>query len=173
MKRPKNLGGLGFRNLENFNLALLSRQAWWILNDPASLSARILQVKYFPSSSFLEAELGPNPSEIWRAMIAGRDILHQSSKIGDGETTQIWRDNWISKDRMMRLLAPRTANPPIANVPAYRRLDGFLEGRAGARNLRAIRCRSNLENTYLHPVCFGLLGLGRRSEGSLFRSVSI
>lgn len=77
MTRPNHLGGLGFRDLEIFNLALLARQAWRTMTDESSLSARILKSIYFPGSSLLEADLGPHPSQIWRALLDGRDILAQ------------------------------------------------------------------------------------------------
>ena len=97
---PKHLGGLGFHDLEIFNLALLARQAWRTFTDDTSLSARILKAVYFPDCSLLQAGLGSPPSQIWRAVLDGRDVLAHGlvCRIGDGETTNIWRDNWIPRD---------------------------------------------------------------------------
>ena len=75
MTKPKHLGGLGFRDLEIFNLALLSKQAWRMLQNPLSLSAGILKGVYFPDVSLFEAGLGNHTSQIWRAILDGRDIM--------------------------------------------------------------------------------------------------
>ena len=81
------MGGLGFYDIEIFNLALLARQAWRVLNHPESLSAQVLRAAYYPGASILEAELGSHPSQIWKAILDGRDILAQGiiRRIGDGE----------------------------------------------------------------------------------------
>lgn len=52
------MGGLGFRDIELFNLALLARQVWRILQSPDSLGARILNVMYFPKTYIMHASLG-------------------------------------------------------------------------------------------------------------------
>ena len=112
---PKNQGGMGFRDIHYFNLALLARQAWRTLTDDTSLSARILKAVYFPECSLLQAELGAHPSQIWRAILEGRDILAQGMvrRIGDGASTDIWQHNWIPRDSFKRPITSLTPNPPV------------------------------------------------------------
>ena len=62
--RPKHEGGMGFRDLQLFNRALLARQGWRLLQHPQSLIFRFLKAKYFPHSPFLEAQLSGNVSYI-------------------------------------------------------------------------------------------------------------
>ena len=95
MTQPKFMGGMGFRDIKLFNLALLARQAWRLLQDPDSLSARILKAVYYPTCTVLEAELGSNPSQVWRSIHERCDTLKLGiiKRIGTGSETSIWHDN--------------------------------------------------------------------------------
>lgn len=47
-----------FRDLNKFNVALLSKQCWRVLTKPNCLLARILKARYYPHIDFLSAHLG-------------------------------------------------------------------------------------------------------------------
>lgn len=56
--RPKMAGGLGCRDYRSFNLALLAKQGWRLLNNPSSLVAQVLKAKYFYCCDFMHATIG-------------------------------------------------------------------------------------------------------------------
>jgi hypothetical protein len=58
----KDRGGLGYRDLRLFNLAMLVRQAWRLLQNPTSLCARLLKARYWPHGDLLKAVEGPGIS---------------------------------------------------------------------------------------------------------------
>ena len=114
MCKPKNMGGIGFRDIELFNLALLARQVWRLLQDPESLSARVLRARYYPHGSILHATIGAHPSQVWRSLLEGKEILAIGliKRIGKGANTNIWTQNWLTREEMMRPYGSITPNPP-------------------------------------------------------------
>lgn len=97
MCKAKELGGMGFRDIEKFNQSLLAKQAWRIWFNPSSLVARILKHRYFSRTSFMDCGDGSRPSYAWRSILHGRELLSQGllQKIGDGMNSRVWIDNWI------------------------------------------------------------------------------
>ena len=94
---PKAQGGLGFRDIKHFNLAMLGKQGWRLMTNPESLCARVLKGKYFPNCDFMATTKKKTTSHTWRAIMAGRKVLQMGCirRIGDGTTTNIWRDQWL------------------------------------------------------------------------------
>lgn len=62
LKVRKDAGGLGFKDMANFNRALLGKLAWRLAQNQNSLWCRLLKGIYFPNRSFLQAEKGSRPS---------------------------------------------------------------------------------------------------------------
>ncbi|XP_062013973.1 uncharacterized protein LOC133730390 [Rosa rugosa] len=94
---PKEEGGLGFRSLTDFNMAMLAKQVWRIASNQESLIARIYKARYFPESSFWEAPAHNAPSYSWRSIFASRELLKTGSywQIGTGVSVRVWSDVWI------------------------------------------------------------------------------
>ena len=93
----KKDGGMGFKSLGTFNLAMLGKQGWRIMTNPQTLIARMYKARYFLHSNFFEAPLVHKPSFVWRSICNAKFILRAGSrwKIGDGSSIPIWNNNWL------------------------------------------------------------------------------
>lgn len=65
LSRAKCKGGLGFRHLHGFNLALLGKHVWQFMNNPESLVSRVFKARYFSHSNMLNANCGGGVRFIW------------------------------------------------------------------------------------------------------------
>ncbi|XP_013624410.1 PREDICTED: uncharacterized protein LOC106330501 [Brassica oleracea var. oleracea] len=125
LSKSKQSGGLGFRNLQSFNQALLANQVWKINQRPNSLVYRVLKHRYFKKTTMSKAKRGYQSSYGWQSLLHGRDLLEQGMQysIGSGDTTTI-SDTWlpITPPRAPRLLpysnpllSVKTLIDPISN----------------------------------------------------------
>lgn len=94
---PKREGGLGFRDLEVFNQALLGKQVWRILQNPTCLMARVLKARYFPDGCILSATLKKKSSYAWKSILYGKELITKGMRyiVGDGSLINMWSDPWI------------------------------------------------------------------------------
>lgn len=105
---PKQWRGLGFRKIRDFNIALLGKPAWRIIQNPNSLMARTYRAKYFLRDSFFNAKLGGNPSFIWRNILESHEIISRGYRwrVGNGTSISVWRDPWLPNDTSPFLQTP-------------------------------------------------------------------
>ncbi|KAM1120649.1 hypothetical protein EV1_002321 [Malus domestica] len=93
----KNKGGMGFRELEMFNMALLAKHVWRMVDNPDALWVRVLKARYFPRCDIFTATRGSRPSWAWTSLLEGRKVIMRDVKwqLGDGTKIRIWNDNWL------------------------------------------------------------------------------
>ncbi|XP_048608961.1 uncharacterized protein LOC125584486 [Brassica napus] len=107
---PKEEGGIGFCLIHEFNLALLAKQLWRLVQYPDSLVARVLRGRYYRLSSPLSATSTSIPSYVWTSIISARKLLLLGirQKIHSGYEVKVWEDPWIptTPARPARPVAP-------------------------------------------------------------------
>jgi hypothetical protein len=112
LTKPKSMGGLGFRDIHDFNIAMLSRQDWRLLQQPDSLCAQILRARYYPNGDLLAAVPMEGISYAWRSILHGVELIKKGYiwRIGNGELVRIWTDPWIPKAWDQKISTPRNGN---------------------------------------------------------------
>lgn len=71
----KHFGGMGFRSLSQFNIALLAKQGWCLIKDQSSLLAHSFKAKYYPKSDILKSRFEAYPSYTWKSIWSAMWLL--------------------------------------------------------------------------------------------------
>ncbi|KAL8101226.1 hypothetical protein AgCh_033196 [Apium graveolens] len=89
----KEEGGLGFKKLKDFNMAMLAKQSWRLTVECNSLVSQFVKARYYPNSDFLNDSLGSNPSYIRHSLLPTQETMKRGMrrKIGYGLTTTVWK----------------------------------------------------------------------------------
>lgn len=66
VNKAKEEGGLGFKDLETFNRALLAKSSWKLCSEDTSVCARSLKAKYFPD--FFNIQEHTKATWSWRSI---------------------------------------------------------------------------------------------------------
>ena len=93
----KKEGGMGFLDLRAFNLVILAKQGWRMVQGNDSLLYKCFKARYFPRSNLLEAKESPNCSYVWRSLMAAMPILQFGHywRVGNGVSINALKDNWL------------------------------------------------------------------------------
>jgi hypothetical protein len=99
LKLPKYEGGFGFRDLYAFNIAMLAKEGWRLIQNPDSVSGQILKARYFPNVNILQAKATSEISYTWHSILKGLELVKKGMIwcIGKGRSVHIWNDPWVPR----------------------------------------------------------------------------
>ncbi|XP_026459988.1 uncharacterized protein LOC113360733 [Papaver somniferum] len=116
VSKPKEEGGLGFRDLKLFNRSLLAKSAWKLCTDDTSVCALSLKAKYFPDGKVFSIKENPNYTWSWKSISYELMFIKKYScwSIGNGHKIMIWIYRWIPD-----LPDPPTPKDGAVNYQSY------------------------------------------------------
>lgn len=105
----KELWGLGFKEFNKMNTALLAKQVWRLMQSPNSYWASTVKAIYFPNTEFWQAKAQRGSSWLWKSLLQGKSLWKTSGRwqIGDGQNIHLTDDVWLSSGAEVTL--PPTA----------------------------------------------------------------
>ena len=115
MMKHKEDGRLGFRDLHLFNLSMLAKQVWRLIQAPESLCAWVLRAVYFPDGDILNATPTKGCSYVWRSIIQGATVFKKGyiSRVGDGTHIKVWEHPWLPRGTTRRPSTPQGSSQII------------------------------------------------------------
>ncbi|KAJ8774442.1 hypothetical protein K2173_016888 [Erythroxylum novogranatense] len=96
LARHKHFGGLSFKNIRHYNIAMLGKMGWHLFSNSSSLVSRILKARYFPEVPFLQAPLGTNPSYTWRSIRDAYKVQMRKTVVSTVDRA-FWKNLWAIK----------------------------------------------------------------------------
>ncbi|KAL9286027.1 hypothetical protein AtEden1_Chr4g0281551 [Arabidopsis thaliana] len=135
MTKSFKSGGLGFRDIQTFNKALLAKLSWRILTNPSCLLSKILLGKYCKNQSLLDCQTPKSSSHGRRGVCLGKEILklQLGHLIGSGIETPLWRTPWLS------LFAPKAMMGPLTEASHNLMVSDLIIPRTRIWNTELIR----------------------------------
>ncbi|KAL2902110.1 hypothetical protein RDABS01_027192 [Bienertia sinuspersici] len=124
LEKHKNCGGLGLRNVETLNKAMLCKQAWRLNSRPNLLAAKVINARY--GENWLHnATRNHFPKKTTWAM---RGILKSVAdlkkgfrkEVGDGRKTSIEHDIWVGENKIKTKESPQNQNKPFWRMECFK-----------------------------------------------------
>ena len=85
--------------MEGFNLGMLAKQWWRIIQNSDSLCYNVLKARYFPETEPMKSREYSTASFLWKSLLHGKRIIEVGDvwRIGNGQSVDVWCDKWIKK----------------------------------------------------------------------------
>ncbi|XP_028752652.1 uncharacterized protein LOC114712303 [Neltuma alba] len=123
IKKSKEEGGLGIKDLHSQNVAFIMKLCWGILTKPQAMWVKCLKAKYDCGENRMpEVNQKRNQSEVWRAItLVWKEFLKGVGfQLQSGETAKAWSDLWSPLELPLKFYANKNfhqINPdePVRN----------------------------------------------------------
>ena len=108
MCKSKLHNGMGFRDLQAFNLAMLAKQGWQILTNPDFLVAQVYRARHFPCDDILNSKKGCSPSYAWWSIHNSLKVIQKGTRwgVGNGRKIHIWEDKRLPTPTTFKVISP-------------------------------------------------------------------
>lgn len=128
---------MSFRDLKSFNIAMLGKQIWRIIQFPNSLLSCVFKAKYFPHTDVLDATPKSNASYTLKSICAASSLMRAGIRwrVGSGDNIDVWKDNWIPRDFQFKPRTPNLINLMNLNVADLRNEEGCVWNLEAVNNL--------------------------------------
>ena len=106
----KLVGGMGFKDLQMFNNALLAKQVWRLFHQKDSLVYKVFQAKNFPGGSIFYAIIPSRCPHAWHSILQAKDVILKGAvwRVGDGRSINIWEQRWVPNLSTSKVVSPRS-----------------------------------------------------------------
>ena len=106
LSSPKDERGLRFKDLADFNTAMLEKQFWRLIEKSNTLFSCVFKGRYFRNASRMEPIRSYSSSYGWRSIVSARSFVSKwlIKRVGSWSSISVWNDHWLPSTR------PRSAN---------------------------------------------------------------
>lgn len=103
MCKPKETGGLGIKDWDLFNIALLGKWRWKLRSGGTDLCSRVLWARYGHRAMHIKLDVRPGDSRWWKDVF---QVCYEPDEegcwfdgvirrnLGCGDSTLFWKDSW-------------------------------------------------------------------------------
>ena len=94
--RPKCEGGLGIKELEQWNEVLMTKHLWNVASNKQTIWAKWIHETKLKGSIVWEAKSDKCASHGWKHILNLRNKVHKhvTCQVGNGESIFLWHDKW-------------------------------------------------------------------------------
>ena len=110
----KSVGGMGFRDVQRFNSAMLAKLVWHLFHQRDTSTFQVFSAKYFPNGNISDTSVHPKCSYAWRSVLQACEVIHKGAvwRVGNAHSIDIWNHRWLSESTPRLIVSPR----PDANL---------------------------------------------------------